>query len=417
MIILPVSSTMKSTFVSALDVSLEDPNNARRGKDVNFGLEIELTQEETYLYESDNFMIKYIELTFEGPKDFEEVCRIENNELKNCDLDLSFSKSYDSGLITYEFEWDTPSSLKTGDYTVKAKIYATKPLETYGYNSCSVLQGRYQAWYSFEEGYDASLDLNEDGVINLVDISEFQASSMHRHDGEMFGRFQGFFKLVGEYQSIAGIDFYRDGVIDLSDIGLLAQYLDEQNPEVDLNGDGVVNLSDIALIAQALEASRTSSEYEQSLDLNGDGIVNLSDVAILASKIYEGYEGVIDYNGDGVINLIDASIAAQNMYNTEWCTERLEIMDGLSTVVITSEAEFDIKSSSSGRSTSGSNSNEETQQDETINDLGSNEESTQSEFTPVEEAEYSLHDMWVVVAYLVGIILALGGIAILSKRL
>jgi hypothetical protein len=401
-----------STFVSAIDVNLEEPNNARKGNDVNFELTINLTEGEKYLFEQDNFIIKYTEFTFTGPNGFEEVCKIQEGELQGCELDISIAESYNSGEITYAIEWDTPTNLKSGNYYVKAKVYSTRPLD-YGFNSCSVLQGRYQAWYGFQEDYDPTLDLNEDGVVNLIDISEFASSPSHQNDGILFGRFQGFFRLVGEYQEIAGIDLYQDGIINLSDIVLLSQYLEEGNLELDLNNDGVIDLSDISLISQAYYASKNTSEYEQSLDLNGDGVLNLSDIAILAQKIYEGYEGVQDFNGDGVINLIDISIAAQTMYNTEWCTERLEIMDGYSTIIISEEQGFVIKSSSSG-----SSGGSDTRNNEVISlNFEGNGETTQIEYTPILEVEPSLRDMWIVTIYLIGIILAISGIVILFKRL
>ena len=48
-----------SAFVSALDVNLEEPNDVKRGRDIDFKIKIGLSEEEKYFFERDDFLIKY----------------------------------------------------------------------------------------------------------------------------------------------------------------------------------------------------------------------------------------------------------------------------------------------------------------------------------------------------------------------
>ena len=345
---------ISSTLASALDVNLTEPNDPRKGNEVKFKINIDLNMGESILFEQGNFAIKYTDLTFTGPNDYEETCRIKDEEVQDCDLNINFEKEYDAGKLTYDIEWDTPSNIKRGTYEVTAKVYSSNPFEDYGYNTCEVLIGRYQAWHNFrsQRDYDPELDLNEDGIIDISDIVLF-SSGEYGNSGRLFGRFQGFFRLISDYDSMLnGLDLYEDGVIDLSDI------------------------------------------------------------IILSTNIWGEYSEVQDFNGDGVIDLSDVIIFSQNIYDQEWCTERLEIMDGLPTEVESDEQEFRIRSDSND--------------DDEPNYFYSNEIVTQGEelvedetivTTQVRDAEPSLDDMWIVVIYLIGIILAIGGIIILSKKL
>ena len=176
--------------------------------------------------------------------------------------------------------------------------------------------------------------MNEDGVVDISDVALF-SSGEYGNSGKLFGRFQGFFRLISNYDSMLnGLDLYEDGVIDLSDIIILSQ------------------------------------------------------------NIWGEYNEVQDFNGDGVIDISDVIIYSQNIYDQEWCTERLEIMDGISIEVDEPRYFY---------------SNEVlTQREEMVGD---------ETITKVSDAVPSLDDMWIVVFYLIGIVLAVGGIVILSKKL
>jgi len=345
---------ISSTLASALDVNLTEPNNPKKGNEVKFTINIDLNVGERFLYEKGDFVIRHTDLIFTGPNGFEETCRIKDGEIQDCELNLNFDKEYTDGKLTYDIGWDTPSNIKKGTYDVTAKVYSSSNFENYGYNTCEVLIGRYHAWFNFQKGqedYDPELDLNEDGVVDISDVALF-SSGEYGNSGKLFGRFQGFFRLISNYDSMLnGLDLYEDGVIDLSDIIILSQ------------------------------------------------------------NIWGEYNEVQDFNGDGVIDISDVIIYSQNIYDQEWCTERLEIMDGISIEVESDEQEFRIRSDSG-------NDDDEPRYFYSNEVLTQREEMVEDEtITKVSDAVPSLDDMWIVVFYLIGIVLAVGGIVILSKKL
>lgn len=459
--------------VSALKISTSEPNDAKQGNNVYFDVDIALSREEMIQLTNDDIFIRHTELIITGPNGFSEVCLIKDGQLVDCGLDLEvkeirspITSQYRNDII-YQFIWNTPNGIEIGTYDINVELYLAEAINAQ-YSYCDTLVGRYQALYSFDHFtlYDSTLDLNGDNLVNLEDIATFQSNPTYRQDGELFGRFQGFFMLAEEYRSYNSIldlngdgiinlsdlvllsqelgnnkldldgngienlsdivllaqyfetdnlelDWNNDGIVDLVDVVLITQYMETGNLELDMNGDGIFNLSDVVIIAEIYSNPKIPTEYEKSLDLNGDGIVNLSDIVILAQNIQGSFEPE-DLNGDGVIDLTETVIAASNAKNEEWCAMQLEKIDGRVTLFNTDEQSFEIteRSTSSGSSSGGNSRN---YNDDTV-DYDSGEE-FEGTFTPETESSYVMDSVWMWIFYALAIIVAIFIIVKVVKKL
>ena len=163
----------------------------------------------------------------------------------------------EDGQITYDVTLHLANDAQTGEYTVMAETYAITEDsndDNQGFGYSDTMLGMYREYFLlaaegsshidlvFEDEelvvtkvpglnhnslmpyyvhYDPIIDLNEDGRINLIDVSLL--ASEHSDDAELFGRL---------------IEFFRYSVNE------------EINPELDLNNDGEINLADISIFAE-----------------------------------------------------------------------------------------------------------------------------------------------------------------------
>ena len=451
--------------ISALEISTINLNSEKQGDDVYFDVQIDLSDEEVIQLNNENIFIRYGKLIITGPNGFNEICLIENGQITECNLDLSLNEInfQKENEITYQFKWNTPNGIEIGNYNINFEVYLAETIDM-PYSSCSVLTGRYEALYGFDHEtlYDSVLDLNNDNLVNLADLVIFRSSQDYNTNGELFGRFQGYFMLVEEYKSYNSIldlngdgiinltdlillsqelnsnelDLNGDGVEVLSDIVLLAQYFNTGNLKLDWNGDGIVDITDIILISQDMQNNdisfdtnedgifdlsdvviiaeiyshpRISTEYETSLDLNGDGIVTLSDIVLLAQNI-RGSVNLIDLNSEIDLTEITIISLAENSASEEWCTIQLERIDNLFEIYNSEEQSFEI---TRRYSNGGGNSNHNDYEDE--QDYESIDES-EGTFTPVSELDYLNENLWPITFYLIAILISFSGIILLSKR-
>lgn len=451
--------------ISALEISVTDLNSEKQGDNVYFDVQIDLSDKEAIQLNNENIFIRYGRLTITGPNDFNEICLIENGQITECNLDLSLDEInfQKENKITYQFKWDTPSEIEVGNYYVDFEVYLAETIDM-PYSSCNVLTGRYEALYGFDHEtlYDSELDLNNDNIVNLEDLIIFESAQEYNTNGELFGRFQGYFRLVEEYKTYNSIlDLNGDGIINLSDLTLLSQELNSN--ELDLNGDGIEDLSDIVLLAQYFETGNLELDWNGdgivditdvilmaedmqnnniSFDTNEDGIFDLSDIVIIAEiyshpRISTEYETLLDLDGDEIVTLSDIVLLAQNIQNpinlidsnseidlTEivigslaansasegWCTIQLERIDHLFEIYNSEEQSFEITRRNSDNDENSNNDDYEDEQDYESTD------ETEGTFTPSSELDYLNGNLWPITFYLIAILISLGGIVILSKR-
>ena len=450
--------------VSALNIDILDIGDEEQGDNIYFDVQLALSYEESIQISNGDLFIRYSKLSITGPSGFEEICLIENGQITECELDISLNEiiSFDENKIIYQFGWNTPNSVNVGTYSVDMEVYLAETIDV-PYSKCSILTGRYMALYGFnhETLYDPFLDLNEDNLVNLEDLVIFKSSQIYSANGELFGRFQGYFELVGEYAVYNSVldlngdriinfsdlvllaqeldsdelDLNGDGIEDLSDIILLAQYFETGNLELDWNGDGIVDLTDVVLISQDMQndstfdangdgifdltdvviiaeiysTPRISTEYEILLDLNGDGIVDLTDIILLSQNIRNPVN-YIDLNGDGEIDLTEIVIAAGESENEEWCAIQLERIDNLFEIYNSETQSFNIDESDSSETDISEEDYENVQNYDSV-------DNTEETYTPVQELNFVIEDLWPITFYIIAIIISLGGIIILSKRI
>ncbi len=256
---------------SAVQVILSNPNNANQGEDVEFDITVELEAPDQYL------PVQYTEVTFTGPNDFEETCKIYNDgTVSDCSLNLDvdvdfgnygegyrFGYDYNDGNnyyfgygygygygyygnapeITYHIVWHTPGSLNSGNYDVLAKVYAISEDEYYDWSPfsyCGVMEGMYIEWLSLNPGgadYDSNLDLNQDGKNDLTDVVIFSQNKDNEtwceENGDcslLYGRFKEFLRVQTEGNVInEDLDLNDDNVVDIDDIILFGQNLDDES--------------------------------------------------------------------------------------------------------------------------------------------------------------------------------------------
>jgi hypothetical protein len=204
------------------------------------------------------------------------------------------------------------------------------------------------------------------------------------------------------------LDWNGDGIVDLTDVVLISQ--DMQNDSTfDANGDGIFDLTDVVIIAEIYSTPRISTEYEILLDLNGDGIVDLTDIILLSQNIRNPVN-YIDLNGDGEIDLTEIVIAAGESENEEWCAIQLERIDNLFEIYNSETQSFNIDESDSSETDISEEDYENVQNYDSV-------DNTEETYTPVQELNFVIEDLWPITFYIIAIIISLGGIIILSKRI
>jgi len=146
--------------VTALTVSVTQPNNADKGNDVSFSITNEIS-------DPDLLPIQYTDLIITGPNGFSKICRINNDGTDDCaDVDITVSSSptityasgsqygFDAnlgsgynlgngfgyqgggtGTITYDIVWHTPSTLEDGTYNANADVFAQGSTSSHTFSS------------------------------------------------------------------------------------------------------------------------------------------------------------------------------------------------------------------------------------------------------------------------------------------
>lgn len=146
--------------VSALTLSITQPNNADKGNDVSFSITSEIN-------DPDLLPISYTNLIITGPNGFSKTCKINSDGTDDCaDVDVTVSSSptvtyaagsqygYDAylgfgynlgygfgyqgsgtGTITYDVVWHTPSTLEDGTYNANAEVFAQGSSSSHTFSS------------------------------------------------------------------------------------------------------------------------------------------------------------------------------------------------------------------------------------------------------------------------------------------
>lgn len=151
------------------------------------------------------------------------------------------------------------------------------------------LQRMREAFFSVEgdESFDASVDLNGDGAVNHADLGmlrerlmEAAASERPPADGLRERIREAFFAVEGEDHFDASVDLNGDGVVNYGDLGLLRAR--EQRQVIDTPVDQAAELQQT--VRDAFFATKGDERFDTAADLNGDGAVNYADLAMLRQK-------------------------------------------------------------------------------------------------------------------------------------
>ena len=115
-------------------------------------------------------------------------------------------------------------------------------------------------------------------------------------------------------------------------------------------------------------------------------------------------------NGDGEIDLTEIVIAAGESENEEWCAIQLERIDNLFEIYNSETQSFNIDESDSSETDISEEDYENVQNYDSV-------DNTEETYTPVQELNFVIEDLWPITFYIIAIIISLGGIIILSKRI
>jgi hypothetical protein len=151
-------------------------------------------------------------------------------------------------------------------------------------------------------------DFKLDGVVNFTDFAIFAAAWMTASGDD-------------NYNAACDISDTEDDVIDLADLGVLADYwlagkLSASNLKGDFQSDRIVNLADFAILAAAWMSEPGDDNYNAVCDIGepADDVIDLSDLGVLADywltaeRSRTGLTG--DFNDDGFVNSMDFAILA-----------------------------------------------------------------------------------------------------------
>jgi len=93
--------------------------------------------------------------------------------------------------------------------------------------------------YTLAAGFQAPPDADDDGLRNFVDNCLASANADQRDsDADGFG-------------NVCDGDLNNDGIINVVDLGLLRSVFFSNDPDADFNGDGVVNVIDLGALRAA----------------------------------------------------------------------------------------------------------------------------------------------------------------------
>ena len=263
---------------------------------------------------------------------------------------------------------------------------------------CSALYGVFETAYNQPANYNAVADLNNDGVVNISDFGMLATLYGNGDNASCYAQFQGtynfnnylnidwcnglfkgmedsFHSVVGDADYSTIFDLNGDGAIDLSDEGIMAYLLGQndqsacypyyvpplaamEDPEVPDQPETIHGEWCSALYGVFETAYNQPANYNAVADLNNDGVVDISDFGMLAALYGNGdnascyaqfedpttnfhfdegnhlnidwcnglwqgiqdsfhsqvgdanYSSIFDLNGDGTISIIDQAIVA-----------------------------------------------------------------------------------------------------------
>jgi hypothetical protein len=256
---------------NAISINISNPNDATQGEKVNFEIVVDLESPDMYL------PIAYTNLIFTKPNDEQFECKVYNDGSTDCEnieaivtFDLTYGQGnqfgygygYDSnngygyentyfgygygygyagedGKITYNITLNLENNSEIGEYKVKAETYVItedSADDNQGFAYCDTMLGMYREYYYLVggNGLNHTIDLNNDSIVNLEDFVLFATNPSN--DSEMFGRFSEYFRFIYENGSInQNLDVFPenggDGVINLSDLVIFAQYYNSEGSE------------------------------------------------------------------------------------------------------------------------------------------------------------------------------------------
>ena len=193
------------------------------------------------------------------------------------------------------------------------------------------------------DGYDPAADLNDDGVVNILDLVRLR-NRIPKEKGDINGDFIWNQKDIASMNALLAVDGYDaaadlndDGAVNILDLVLLQDMILTDNPieKGDMDGNGILDVADLQTVQNIL----ASGQYSAAADMNDDGVVDIldmvrllriitddaqrkaadmdadgslteTDIAAIQQVLMKG--GNADINGDGVTDLLDL-IRAKNL--------------------------------------------------------------------------------------------------------
>lgn len=146
-------------------------------------------------------------------------------------------------------------------------------------------------------------DINNDGVIDIYDITLASKFIGHRVDAEKI---------------IKKCDVNGDGIITEEDIDIIGSYYNSTDSialsKYDINNDGVIDIYDIVIASSYINHNVYDNEVAKKCDFDNDGIVTQDDYDEISSH-YNSTDPLIlqkyDINKDGIIDIYDISIVGK----------------------------------------------------------------------------------------------------------
>ncbi len=195
-----------------------------------------------------------------------------------------------------------------------AQVASVPPTDTESTAGGGTLDPLRAAFYTREgdDGFNAAVDFNNDGVINAVDLGLARRGDAETtqpvpptvtsagNDGgnpvkeTLNDLLAAFYTREGEDGYNAAVDFNNDGVINVRDLAMAragsvtgdADFTQPVAPQtVESSGFGERARTLVQQLREAFYSSRGESNFSASLDANGDGRINVADLVGLRNRL------------------------------------------------------------------------------------------------------------------------------------
>ncbi len=214
------------------------------------------------------------------------------------------------------------SATSSGSVSQSGSTTSSAPPSDLAQEAASIMQGMRDAFFtrSGEDGFDAELDLNQDGVINVRDLAivRQKLASAGVPVTDVSDPVPDTSAATAQVMSAPQTDTESTAAGGTLDALKAAFYTREGedgfNAAVDFNNDGVINAVDLGLARRG--EAETTQPVPPTVTSAGDDSPNpvketLNDLrAAFHTRVGEdGYNAAVDFNNDGIVNVRDLAMA------------------------------------------------------------------------------------------------------------